>query len=271
MISTIIIIVFAFISADKITKPFSIMNRDLKNMNKKVNEMSEELKKSAIRAKNLESLAAMSAGLAHEIRNPLTSIKGYAQFIKSEIGSSSELKEDITVIIDEVDRLNKITERFLSFARPEKPDLSSNDINDIIIESVKAIKKEIDQNNINICMELNGVPKTMLDKEQMEQVIINIIINSVQAMGKDGNISISTSFIKEFNMVQVSISDTGGGIKKEDQDKVFEPFYTTKDKGTGLGLAICSRIIENHDGYIDFKSREGEGTVFLIKLPAIED
>jgi signal transduction histidine kinase len=149
--------------------------------------------------------------------------------------------------------------------------LSSNDINDIIIESVKAIKKEIDQNNINICMELNGVPKTMLDKEQMEQVIINIIINSVQAMGKDGNISISTSFIKEFNMVQVSISDTGGGIKKEDQDKVFEPFYTTKDKGTGLGLAICSRIIENHDGYIDFKSREGEGTVFLIKLPAIED
>lgn len=271
MISTIIIIVFAFISADKITKPFSIMNRDLKNMNKKVNEMSEELKKSAIRAKNLESLAAMSAGLAHEIRNPLTSIKGYAQFIKSEIGSSSELKEDITVIIDEVDRLNKITERFLSFARPEKPDLSSNDINGIIIESVKAIKKEIDKNDINISMELNGVPKTMLDREQMEQVIINIIINSIQAMGKNGNIGISTSFIKEFNMVQVSISDTGGGIKKEDQDKVFEPFYTTKDKGTGLGLAICSRIIENHDGYIDFKSREGEGTVFLIKLPAIED
>lgn len=268
IISLTIIIIFAFISADKIIKPFSIMNKSLKSMNQKVSEMSEELEKSDIRAKNLESLAAMSAGLAHEIRNPLTSIKGYAQFIKTEIGENNELNEDMTVIISEVDRLNNITEKFLSFARPKKPDLSMNNVNDIIKEAVKAIKNEITNSRIDIIMKLNDVPNVLMDKEQIEEVIINIILNSIQAIDNNGKIDIITLYMKEFDMVRIMIRDNGVGIKDEDQESIFEPFYTTKENGSGLGLAICSRIIENHGGYINFKSKAGNGTEFSINLPA---
>lgn len=244
------------------------MNKSLKNMNQKVSEMSEELEKSDIRAKNLESLAAMSAGLAHEIRNPLTSIKGYAQFIKTEIGENDELNEDMTVIISEVDRLNNITEKFLSFARPKKPDLSINNVNDIIKEAVKAIKNEITNNKIDIIMKINDVPNVLMDKEQIEEVIINIVLNSIQAIDDNGEIDIITLYMKEFDMVRIMICDNGIGIKDEDQENVFEPFYTTKENGSGLGLAICSRIIENHGGYINFKSKAGNGTKFSINLPA---
>ena len=118
-------------------------------------------------------------------------------------------------------------------------------------------------------MNLKETPYALVDFDEMEQVIINLMLNALQAGDMESKINVSTKYIKETNMVCVGIKDNGGGIKEEDMDKIFEPFYTTKDKGTGLGLAICSRIIENHKGYIEVKSTYGLGTEFIIKLPAI--
>jgi len=233
-------------------------------------EEIKQLEESAIRAKNLESLGAMSAGMAHELRNPLTSIKGYAQYIKLELGESSVLSEDISIVIDEVDRLNTIIDRFLDFARPKELNLELCNINEVLKLVVKLISKEMLPENITIIVDINTVPDIPIDFEQIEQVILNVSMNAIQAMPHGGTLTIHSVFLELSNILEVSLLDTGVGISESNQDKIFEPFFTTKNKGTGLGLAICSRIVENHKGVIEVLSSPNEGTKFTIKLPGAQ-
>lgn len=233
---------------------------------RKVEEI-KQFEESIVRAKNLESLGTMSAGMAHEIRNPLTSIKGYAQFIKSELGEKSDLMPDIIIILNEVDRLNGIIDRFLSFARPQQLKMELACVNDIVRDVIKLSSKEIHDNNIQILENYNEIPLTLIDIEQMEQALLNIILNSIQAMQEGGILEILTFYNDVSDFIEISIADTGCGIPLEYFDKIFEPFFTTKNKGTGLGLPISSRIIENHKGFIEVTSIPGNGTKFTIKLP----
>lgn len=233
----------------------------------KLVEEIKNLEESVIRAKNLASLGELSAGMAHEIRNPLTSIKGYAQYIKSELVGNEELSSDISVIINEVDRLNGIIDRFLIFARPRQLKLGTSDVNVIASDVIKLISKEVLDSNIQVNERYGEIPLITLDAEQMEQAILNIVLNSIQAMHGGGSLGISTNYDEASEFAEIKISDTGRGIPPEDFDKIFEPFFTTKDKGTGLGLAICSRIIEDHKGFLEVTSTRGKGTEFIIKLP----
>lgn len=269
-ISMLGIVILALITSERITKPFNVMNSNLKSMEQKVIKISDELERSVMRAKSLEALAAMSAGMAHEIRNPLTSVKGYAQYIQLELEKDNKLQEDISIIIDEVDRLNRIVDRFLSFARPKQVDLKPENINEIVRDLIKVTNKEICKNNIKLVVKLNKIPLILMDYDQIKQVVLNMIINSIQAMPNGGILNISTGIIKDLKMIYLEISDNGIGIRPEDYDKIFEPFFTTKDKGAGLGLAICSRIIQNHNGFIEVVSNLNEGTRFIIKLPMVE-
>lgn len=230
-------------------------------------EEIQQLEESVIRANNLKSLGTLSAGMAHEIRNPLTSIKGYAQYIRLEIGDNKELLSDITIIINEVDRLNGIIDRFLTFARPRQLELEPSDINEVIRGVLKLIRMEAMPDNIQLITKLETVPLVSLDKEQMGQAVLNVVLNAIQAMPQGGILEINTQVIDKPGYVEIQINDSGIGIALEDNDKIFEPFFTTKNKGTGLGLAICSRIIENHKGFIEVNSAPGLGTKFIIKLP----
>lgn len=234
-------------------------------------EEVKQLEESVLRAKNLEALGSLSAGMAHEIRNPLTSIKGYAQFIKTELKEGSELYNDITVIISEVDRLNNIIDRFLAFAKPGDLNLEYCDINKIIEVVINLINRDNLMKNIALKTELEELPCTKADFDQIEQVLLNICINAIQAMPEGGTLSINTKYKKVYETIEIEIADTGEGISSENQDKIFEPFFTTKDKGTGLGLAICSRIVENHKGVIEVNSTSKAGTIFIIKLPVSND
>lgn len=234
---------------------------------------AEELMKmeqSISRAKSLASLGVLSAGMAHEIRNPLTSIKGYAQYIKSELGENNELTDDVSVIENEVDRLNGILTNFLEFARPEKPNLKSEDANTVINRVVKLVKRDILPENIKIETELSDIPYIYIDESQIERVIINLILNSIQAMPDGGVIKLTTEKDND-NYVNIIIEDNGIGIPKENYEKIFEPFFTTRNKGTGLGLAICSRIIENHGGFIEVTSAVNKGTRFILKFISASD
>ncbi|MGK0467990.1 ATP-binding protein [Clostridium sp.] len=230
-------------------------------------EEIRQLEESVIRAKNLESLGALSAGMAHELRNPLTSIKGYAQYIKSELGETSDLNEDISIVIDEVDRLNNIIDRFLDFARPKELSLELCNVNEVLNLVVKLISKEILPKNIDILMELSNLPSIHFDFEQIEQVILNISLNAIQSMPSGGILKVHSVFLEASNIIEVTLTDTGIGISADNKDKIFEPFFTTKNKGTGLGLAICARIVENHKGVIEVLSTSEVGTTFTIKLP----
>lgn len=267
IISIFIIFIVALIASEKITKPFKIMNLNLKSMEQRVIKISDELERSVMRAKSLEALATMSAGMAHEIRNPLTSISGYAQYIQLELSEDNKLQEDISIIINEVDRLNRIVDRFLSFARPKELILKSESINDIVEDVKKILSNDVCCNNIELNINLNKVPNMLMDRDQIYQVILNIAINGVQSMPYGGSLTINTGYIKMSKIIFVDIEDTGIGISTEDYDKIFQPFFTTKDKGVGLGLPICLRIVENHNGFIEVARNGKKGTKFTIKIP----
>ncbi len=229
----------------------------------------QQFEDSITRAKNLASLGELSAGMAHEIRNPLTTIKGYAQYIKSELNQNSELISDVSTIESEVDRLNGIIDRFLIFARPNHPELQSEDINGLLSRVLKLYKREL-PSNICVITNFEKLPFVLLDSDQMEQVVLNMLLNAVQAMPDGGELSIKTRYLKQFELAEIIIADTGLGISSQNYDKIFEPFFTTRNKGTGLGLAICSRIVENHKGFIEVNSTQGEKTEFIIRLPVRE-
>jgi two-component system, NtrC family, sensor kinase len=234
-----------------------------------LNSTEAEIKKleaSVLRAKNLAALGTLSAGMAHEVRNPLTSIKGYAQYIKLENCNNDELIGDISIIINEVDRLDKIIERFLTFARPEELKVTSSNVNKLLYDVLKLIRKE-SRDDIIISENYGAVPLLNIDTDQMEQVFLNIILNSIQALAVGGELNIATFCDAKCDFVDIVISDNGIGIEPENMDMIFEPFFTTKEKGTGLGLSICSRIIENHRGFLEVSSKPGIKTEFIIKLP----
>ncbi len=230
------------------------------------------------RADQLAALGEMSAGLAHEIKNPLTSIRGFTQLLPKKLADPVFLERYIDIVSRESKRLDDIVERFLSFARPKHPGKQTCSINDILLNTLSLVHYQIDKNGIKLQQKLLNIPSVTGDWQQLEQVFINIILNAVQMMDKEEKfIQVSTSSIlkkmvdnryKEY--VVIRITDNGPGIQPDKLDKIFHPFYTTRKNGTGLGLSITNQIIEEHGGSIEVTSRFGEGATFAIYLPAID-
>lgn len=226
----------------------------------------------------LGNMRDFSAGMAHEIKNPLASIKGYAQYVKSEMENTDPLIEDMKIIVSEVDRLNNILDRFLIFARPRAPIFKLSGVNEIIDRLLNLYLSEktmseagLHGENITVIRSFGVIPHILIDQEQIGQVISNLILNAFQAMPEGGSLEVITRKAADEPFVEIIIKDTGRGIPAVEREKIFEPFYTTKDKGTGLGLAISQRIIENHRGFIGLESELNKGTSFIIKLPLEED
>ncbi len=215
-------------------------------------------------------LEEMAPVLAHEIRNPLGSIKGAAQYLQSEI-TSGEDKKLLDVIIEEADRMNNVVFQFLNYAKPYQTNLKRADINTIIEKALSIIRANNVSAGIEIEKELQpDLPAVTVDGEQIIQVILNIAFNAIDAMPAGGTLSFRTARIEsgEREAIDIAIGDTGKGISKEDKKKIFKPFFTTKERGVGLGLAICQRIIRNHGGRIRVKSMPGQGSIFFIRLSA---
>ncbi len=213
-------------------------------------------------------LEEMGTVLAHEIRNPLGSIKGAAQFLRSDC-SDAEKKKLFDIIIQETDRLNEVVSHFLSFARPFEISPAEEQINDVVEKAISLIEMNSDSGKIEIERDLHaGLPAVLIDREQIIQVILNIALNGIEAMPDGGKLIFRTFRIDSDGResVGISIRDTGRGMDKEQVGNIFKPFYTTKKRGIGLGLAICNRIIKNHQGRIRVKSIPGRGSVFYIRF-----
>ncbi len=215
-------------------------------------------------------LAEMAPVFAHEIRNPLGSIKGAAQFLQSE-ASTEEQEQLLKVIIDEVNRLNTVVSQFLDYARPAGGNIRPQDINTVVLKTISIIAANRMTENTAIFQELQEeLPMVNIDEQQMLQVMINISLNAIEAMPRGGRLTYKTSKIEtgEGPAIGISIQDTGSGIRPEHLKNIFKPFYTTKESGVGLGLAICRRIIREHGGSIRVKSVAGKGSIFFIRLDA---
>ena len=231
----------------------------------------KELEHQLLHSERLATIGEMSANVAHEIRNPLSSISLNTELLFDEISNDNgEEKSDaenlIQSILKEVDTLTEISDEYLRFARFPKLETRPASINEVLIELTKFFNKEIVQRGISLKENYApDLPQILLDTNQVKQVFLNILKNSFESMPEGGNISISTR-LKDGN-VEINITDTGSGIDRSDIQRVFDPFFSTKVKGTGLGLALATKTVEGHGGNINCKSTIAKGTTMTVSFP----
>ncbi|UBD75997.1 histidine kinase [Parabacteroides goldsteinii] len=239
-------------------------------------QQTERLKK-MYRTDRLATLGELAAGAAHEIRNPLTAIRSTIQYLSKDFSADPVKSEMVTELISEVERINKIVQGLLSFARPS--DLNTSDINieQLINQTLLLVTNTLRKQNVEVEFEYFTDNTTIQgDAEQLKQVFLNIILNAVEAMGKNPpersrtliiSIEKRTPINTHSRYLIISFEDSGKGIEQKNIENVFNPFFTTKEEGTGLGLAICYGIINRHEGEIEVKSVPDKGTCINIKLP----
>lgn len=233
----------------------------------------EDLSKAKVqmqRADRLASLGTLTAGLAHEIRNPLVAIKTFTQLLPERFDDDEFRNHFLNVTAGEVDRISSLVNELLEFARPSQPNLNKEDLNQIVEKMLLLVATESRKKNLQIIRDFQEyLPPVVLDKEQIKQVFLNIILNAIDATPENGIITVGTRFVKKDgyqDFAQIVVRDTGKGIPKEDLDRIFTPFYTTKHQGSGLGLAISHQIIQEHHGSIEVESEENQGTTFYVNL-----
>lgn len=228
----------------------------------------ERMEQELLRAARLAAVGKLSAGLAHEIRNPLTSIKGSAELLQDDFPGGHPKRELLETLIGEADRLNNVLTRFLSFARPLPISAREYAAPEVIEEVVALLdaRKGAEETPIRL-HESEPVPRLKGDPEQIRQVLLNILLNAVQASPHGAGIDIHVSRLENPKRVEILVEDRGPGFDTKALDQLFTPFFTTKAGGTGLGLAISHRIIESHGGKIAASNRPGGGARVSIVLP----
>lgn len=227
----------------------------------------KDMEKKLHRSATLSAIGELAAGTAHEIKNPLTSIKGFLQLMQDRKEAKiSELEEYFNIILPEVDRINSIIIEFLKLAKPEKIKLVQVNLNEIIDSIWELFNSEALLREINLAYQLDTkIPCIMGNVDSLKQVIINLVNNALQATQPGGTVKVITTV--NHNKVKLFIEDNGTGIDKDTLPRIFDPFFTTKDEGTGLGLAISSKIINDHNASINVLSKPGQGTKIYITFP----
>lgn len=225
-----------------------------------------EMQKELARAEKLAAIGALAAGVAHEINNPTAIIRGNTELILMEIAEESPGREEAEEVMKQTERIGRITQNLLSFARRQAPHLDQVDLNDLVNEILAQLRHQVNLAEVTLKKNYDiDLPLIPGDAGQLRQVFTNILVNAVEAMGEGGILIVATDTQQE--TVSVSITDTGGGIAPEQRENIFNPFYSTKKRGTGLGLSVSFGIIERHGGVIEVQSQPGRGTTFTVRLP----
>lgn len=218
----------------------------------------------ALQNERLATIGQLAAGLAHDIRNPLTSIRGFLQLMSAKVAEND--KELINISIEELDSINHLIRDMLFLARPPESNLDRVNPGSLLASIKGFVTPEANLHEVVLKTQIQpDLPEVLIDPDQIRQVLINLIRNAFEAIKSNGEILL-IAYGGE-NYVNIEIKDNGSGISEEDQGKVYDALYTTKNNGTGLGLAICREIIANHNGKISFVSKVGQGTTFKIQLP----
>ena len=228
----------------------------------------QHLKKEIARTQRLASIGRLAAGVAHEIRNPLSSIKGFATYFKERYREIPEDHKTAEIMIQEVERLDRVIGQLLEFARPMNISKKTASLEDVIKDSLRMVEAEARQRGIRV--DFSSDPQTKevrIDTDRIRQVLLNLYLNAIAAMESGGTLSVELRQDDDTGRFRIIVSDTGTGIKNSDLPHLFDPYFTTKPSGTGLGLAIVHKIIESHGGEVSVESRYGEGATVTIRLP----
>jgi two-component system, NtrC family, sensor histidine kinase HydH len=226
------------------------------------------LRKEIARSQRLASVGRLAAGVSHEIRNPLSSIKGFATYFKERYYNVPENQQISNLMIQEVDRLNRVVSQLHEFARPITVSKKSIQIKAFLKDSLKLIERQATEANISIQTDFDSeIDDILLDPDRISQVLLNLYLNAIESMGNGGSLTVTLAKNSKKNGIEIKVSDTGTGISKDDLSHIFDPYFTTKASGTGLGLAIVHNIMEAHGGEITIESRLGQGTGVTIFFP----
>lgn len=241
-------------------------NETLKERVEEATSAIREQQSELIRAERLATIGQFAAHIAHEIKNPLSGITVALELMRSK-SEDNEQQQSISDVLKEVKRLDRILKDLLQLSIPKEMDFRPADPNDIVERSVVIVSSAADEKGVTIGTNLMCTGEYVLDYEKCQQVVINLLINGIDAVyANEGKVTVETENVN--GDVHIRVSDTGKGIPPEEMEKVFEPFYTSKKQGTGLGLAISKKIVDAHDGRINVSSELGKGTTFTVVLPA---
>ncbi len=225
------------------------------------------LRKEIARSQRLASVGRLAAGVAHEIRNPLSSIKGFATYFKERYRDTPQDQQTADIMIAEVNRVNRVVGQLLEFAKPVSVSPKPTLLKELIDNSVRLIEKQARDQNITVeTLNAADVNEATLDPDLITQVLLNLYLNAIDAMETGGELDVELSH-REDNRIEIKVSDTGCGIPGEDLSRIFDPYFTSKSSGTGLGLTIAHNIMEAMGGQILVESRPGQGTIFRITIP----
>ncbi|SPD74451.1 Integral membrane sensor signal transduction histidine kinase [uncultured Desulfobacterium sp.] len=253
------------------------LSRGVRGLMENIDHSHSQLERSQeilLQAEKMAMVGKLAAGTAHSIRNPLTSLKMRLFSLSRSLELTADQKEDFEVITDEIGHIDNIVENFLEFSRPPKLKVRCIHSSDVIEMTLNLLHHRVASYDVSIKFEKKGdIPAIQADPEQLKEVLVNIVVNACEAMPRGGSIvisedeSLSDSIGK---VVEIRVSDDGPGLSDSIKEKIFQPFFTTKEEGTGLGLSIANRIVEQHGGLLDFESEEGKGTTFIIRIPVAE-
>jgi signal transduction histidine kinase len=260
-----------------VTVSFARRNDEIGDLGRNFNHMVEQLRESRAeierlhrtqmsRAEHLATLGELATGLAHEIRNPLAGIAGVIEIIGRDLPPTSPARAVVKDVRQEIARINHIVTDLLQTARPHPPRVSKSDLNTTVEHAVMLGRQQAMGKPIEITLQKDAsLPEVEHDSDQIHQVLLNLLLNALQAIDGQGKITITVKPQGKFATVE--IVDNGRGIAPENLPSIFRPFYTTKGDGTGLGLSLARRIVEDHHGTVEVRSTVGEGSKFLVKLP----
>jgi two-component system sensor histidine kinase HydH len=231
----------------------------------------KRLEEKVRRSEKLAAVGKLAAGVAHEIRNPLSSIRGFAQFLRHALAERPKDREYAEIMVKEVDRMNKVVTDLLTFARPLKTELTFTDFQELLEHVLRLVQADAQRRGVEIHKNISeDLPGIDLDANQMTQCLLNLTLNALQVLDAGGNIEVGATMAADYSRLLIWVEDDGSGIPAEDLDKIFDPFFTTREQGTGLGLAIVHTIVENHNGEIRVESpvpEKNKGTRFTISIP----
>jgi len=246
---------------------FNFMVSSLKERDERLKEYTQQ---QLMKSERLATLGQLSAGVAHEINNPLGAVLMYTHLSLEEMKADDPHRMNLEKVVGEATRCKDIVKGLLDFARQTEPKVEQLFVNEILERTLSLVENQALFQNVRITKALSGyLPKIMIDGNQIQQVFTNIILNAAEAIEGEGELSVTTRTATDGESIEIEITDTGCGISKENLEKIFDPFFSTKEvgRGTGLGLAVSFGIVARHKGTIDVKSEQGKGTTFIIRLP----
>jgi signal transduction histidine kinase len=230
-----------------------------------------------VQAEHLATMGELAAGVAHEIRNPLAGIAGAIEIISKDFPKDHPDREILDDLRQEVRRIEKVLNDLLTYARPKPPQFGMADLRDTVARTLQLARQQIGSKNVEFSIRIpSQLPRFRMDPEQLHQVLLNLVLNGIQSLDQEGQITIEarvsggSGTLNRPSYVEIAVSDTGSGISREQLEKIFRPFYTTKRGGTGLGLSLCRRIISQHGGTLTAESEVRKGSRFIIRIPMRE-